>query len=256
MVPSVFQQPGSSTAAVAHGLPLDFYLVGKIDFDRAVSLQRRLAYEVGDVHCPRLAVLFCEHDNQITIGRDGSRSHIRCTSEQLQRLQVPVKWVGRGGGCIPHAHGQLAVYPIVPLQQSGWTVGEYLRRFQAGMRAAIEPFNVHTTIRDDMFGIWGSTGLLAAFGVAVRGWTTTHGAFLNVNPAMHLFHLVDSDPTGGGAGGKSAMSSLLAERRVAVTMNSVRTAVIEGLAAAFGCQRYHVHAADLRPGGANELHSA
>jgi lipoyl(octanoyl) transferase len=224
-------------------LPLDFYLVGNIDFSQALCLQRRLAYEVSDFHRPRLAVLFCEHRNLITIGRDGSRSHIRTTQEQLQRQGVSMHWVSRGGGCIPHVPGQLAVYPIAPLKQLEWTVGEYVRRLQAGVLAALGQFKVPTRIRDDRFGIWGYKGLLAAFGITVRNWTTSFGAYVNVNPDLNLFRQVDTETPEAGTSGSAGMSSLLAERRVAVTMNTVRTELIESLNVAFDAPNYHVHAA-------------
>jgi lipoate-protein ligase B len=235
-------------------LPLDYYLVGHCDLDQAFQWQRRLAYEVSDFLRPRIAVVMCEHPGDvITVGRDGSHSHIRYTGQQLRHMQVDVRWVGRGGGCIPHTRGQLAVYPVVPLHLAGWTVGDYLRRFQAGIRAALEQFNVHTSVRDNRFGIWGQSGLLAAFGIAVRNWVTSHGAFLNVNPAMTLFQHVDTEGR-ADAGTKTTMTSLLAERRVAVTMSAVRTAVMDHLSSALETGHYHVHAA--LPGSHDSRHVA
>jgi lipoate-protein ligase B len=157
------------------------------------------------------------------------------------RQQVRIQWVGRGGGCIPHTRGQIAIYPIVPLNLVGWTVGEFLHRFQRGIRAAVEQFHIHTIRRDDEFGIRGNTGLLAAFGVAVRNWTTCHGGFLNVNPAMHVYRHVLTTNVGSPIEGQVPMSSLLAERRAPITMHAVRTAVIETLAEALDCDRLHVH---------------
>lgn len=229
-------------------LRADFYLLGEVDFDRTLGLQRRLAYEVGETGDFRLVILLCHHRDLITVGRSGSRAHIRFTNEQLQRHGVKVQWVGRGGGCIPHMPGQLAVYPIVPLRAAGWTVGQYAARLQNAIRMAIERFNVHTAVLKERFGVWGQSGLLAAVGVAVRNWTTHHGVYLNVHPPMTLFHHVH---TAGSVprGEKATMSSLLAERRVAARMANVRTAVIESLVESFGCSRYHVHAAHpcLRP---------
>jgi lipoate-protein ligase B len=90
-------------------------------------------------------------------------------------------------------------------------------------------------------------------GVAVRSETTTHGAFLNVNPAMNLFHHVDTAIDGGSPSSRPTMSSLFAERRAAINMSCVRAAVIEGLASAFNARRHQIHAL---PAGLNDPCSA
>jgi lipoyl(octanoyl) transferase len=219
----------------------DFYLLGEVDFDQALKLQRRLVYEAGDNAEPRLVVLLCEHTDRITIGRSGSREHIRMSNEQLDRKGVPCRWVSRGGGCIPHARGQLAVYPIVPLRLVGWSVGEFCRRFQSGVRNSLQQFQISTTVRKDLFGVWGQTGLLAAVGVSVHNWTTCHGAFINVHPPMTLFHHVDTSTAHQLVAERRTMSSMLAERRSPTRMSGVRAAVVEHLAQAFECESHQVH---------------
>ena len=101
---------------------VDFHLLGEIDFDDVLCLQRRLVYELSTADQPRAVVLLCEHPSIITIGRAGSRGHIKLSHDELQRQQLATRWVDRTGGCILHAPGQLAVYPIVPLPQFGWTL--------------------------------------------------------------------------------------------------------------------------------------
>lgn len=223
-------------------LPIDFYLAGSAGFDQVLGIQRRLAYEVSDIHSPRLAVLISEHANLITVGRDGSRAHIHATNEELRRNEIQVQWVARTGGCVPHVRGQLAIYPIIPLRQVGWTVKEFRRRFQLGLCAAIEQLNVRAHVPENSCGVWGDRGLLAAIGIAVRNWTTSYGAYLNVNPAMQLFRRVQTAGDSSQAGYNTNMSSLFAERRLAVSISGVRTTVIEHLVRAFGAPRHHVHA--------------
>ena len=82
-------------------------------------------YEAGGQDDGRITVLLCEHPALISVGRTGSRGHIRLTNEQLRMRQLEVRWVSRGGGCVLHGPGQIAVYPIVPLRWHGWTVGDY-----------------------------------------------------------------------------------------------------------------------------------
>jgi len=219
----------------------EFRLLGRVPFDAFLSFQNRLVYEAGGLSEPRIVVLLCEHPDLITVGRAGSRGHIRLTSDQLKREQLGVRWISRGGGCVLHSPGQLAVYPIVPLHLLGWTAGGYLRRLQRGLLEALAELNVRGETYPGVFGIWGRSGLGAGVAVAVRGGVACHGAFINVNPAMRRYAFVDGfPPCPDAASGKSTMGCLLAERPASVRMTSVRAALVKTLAAAFDCQRSHL----------------
>lgn len=169
-----------------------FHLLGRVDFDAALALQQRLVFEAGESAGRRITVLLCEHPELLTIGRNGSRAHIRLSEQQLARRRLSVRWVGRGGGCILHAPGQLAVYPLVPLERLGWSVGGYMRRLQQGFLDTFQALGVNGETRSSISGIWGRKGLLVVPGVAVRDWITYHGAFVNVGPAMNPFGYVDT----------------------------------------------------------------
>src|SRR5438105_14841438 len=101
--------PSNQSGSVLHA-----YLLGRFEFADALALQRRLAYEVGGDRS-RGARLLCEHPHLVSIGREGSRAHVLLGDEQLHALEWPVRWVNRGGGCLLHAPGQLAIYPIFAL---------------------------------------------------------------------------------------------------------------------------------------------
>lgn len=219
----------------------EFRLLGRVSFEAAAALQSRLVYEAGGLAEPRIVVLMCEHPDLITVGRAGSRGHVRFSSDQLKHEQLRLRWIGRGGGCVLHTPGQLAVYPIVPLSLLGWTVGEYLRRLQRGLVDGLAELSIRGETHAGTFGVWGRSGLLANVGVAVRGGIAFHGAFINVNPAMRRYAFVDVFPPHPDPdSGKSVMGCLLAERQAAVRMTGVRAALVNTLSAAFECERYHL----------------
>jgi lipoate-protein ligase B len=150
--------------------------------------------------------------------------------------------VGRGGGCVFHTPGQLCVYPIASLTACEWSVGEFLQRFRSGLQRALAELGVSSQIRSGNHNLWGRSGMLAAMGVAVQHWVTCHGAFLNVSPCMSRFTHIDAiDPNALGRGEKPILSSLFAERRLAIRMTSVRAALVGGLTAAFDCTCHHIH---------------
>lgn len=215
---------------------VETFLLGQIDFERCLELQRRLISEIGGRDDGQIALLLCEHPQVITVGRGGSPGEIASESRMLQNGQIEVRWVNRGGGCMVHCPGQLAIYPVVPLRWHGFSVGEHLERLQAGMVETLDELGIRAHTPPGRYGVWGRTGQLAAVGVAVRDWVTYYGACLNVCPAMGLFRLVETDPRH-----HTRMSCLVAERRGHVRMTAVRAALVPRLAEAFGCDRYHLY---------------
>jgi lipoyl(octanoyl) transferase len=215
---------------------VETFLLGRIEFERCLELQRRLIFEIGGRDDGQIVLLLCEHPPLITVGRGGSPGEIAPDSRLLRSGQIEVRWVNRGGGCLVHCPGQLAVYPIVPLRWHGFSVGEHLERLQAGMVRTLDELGVRGHTPPGQRGIWGRTGQLAAVGVAVRNWVTYYGAYLNVCPPLGLFRLVETDPVG-----QTRMSCLVAERRGPVRMATVRAALVRHLTEALGCHRYHLY---------------
>jgi len=215
---------------------LEAFLLGQVDFDRALALQQRLVEQSRDRDDGQITLLLCEHPTLITVGRGGSPADVAMQNNLVRSGQVEVRWVNRGGGCLMHCPGQLAIYPIVPLRWHGLSVGEFLRRFQAGIIETLDDLNVPARPQRESVpsnnahplqwagGVWGRTGQLAALGVAVRHWITYYGAYLNVCPPMGLFRLVETDPVG-----HTPMTSLVAEVGRAAIIASVRAAVADAV---------------------------
>ena len=216
---------------------VEVHLLGVVDYDECLALQNRLVYEISAREDQQITVLLCEHPAHVTIGRQGSRMHIRLNERQLAARSVDVRWVNRGGGCIAHAPGQLAVYPLVPLERLGFSVGEYMRRLQSAVVSTLADVKFSDVERGGAFGAWGRTGQIAALGVSVRNWVTFHGAFINVSPAMDLMRYIESDPKE-----RTTMSSLMAERRPPVKMTAVRESLARRLTEAFSRRRFHLYA--------------
>ncbi len=215
---------------------MEAHLLGRIDFGRCLALQRRLVRRAAACGDAPACLLLCEHPGVVTVGREGSPGEIRRDARLIRNGRLQVRWVKRGGPCLVHAPGQLAVYPIVPLRPLGLFVGGYLARLHEGLAQTLEELGFRVSTRADQPGIWGRTGQVAACGVAVRDGVTYHGAFVNVSPSLGLFRVLE-----GNLDPATRMSSLVAERQGPAKMTSVRAALIPRLAEALGCPRYHLH---------------
>ena len=220
---------------------MNVHLLGSIDFRRCVALQERLVYELGEPTSDRTSLLICEHPATISIGRCGSRAHVRLRDRELESRRIPIHWVGRGGGAVFHGPGQLAIYPIVSLARTSWSVGEFLRRFLTGVAEACESTGLSVQMRDN-FSVWGRTGALGTMGVAVRYAVTMHGFWLNLNPDMYLVkRLATLAHLEANAGPKLHLSSVLSETGRPAKMTRTRSALIEALSGAFSTEKVHVH---------------
>jgi lipoyl(octanoyl) transferase len=207
---------------------LQGYLLGLVDFEAALALQRALHYEVtGDRR--RAALVLCEHPPLITVGRHGSWTEILCEPQELRARGWPIRWVNRGGGCLLHVPGQLAVYPVLALDRLGLGVQVYLDRLQAVLAAVLDDFQVQGTTRPGSPGVWVGARLIAGVGVAVRDWVSYYGAWLNVNPDLELFRCVRCGATADGP-----MTSLERERRGPLRPALVRERLLEHFADRFG----------------------
>jgi lipoyl(octanoyl) transferase len=210
---------------------LQVYLLGSVDFEAALTLQRALLYEVtGDRR--RAALILSEHPPVITVGRHGSWTDIRCEPQELQARRWRTRWVNRGGGCLLHVPGQLAIYPILALDGLGLGVQAYLDQLEGVITAVLDDFQVRGETRAATPGVWIGTRAIAGLGVAVRDWVSYYGAWLNVNPDLELFRLVHY---GGPADGP--MTSLERERRGPLRPSLVRERFLEHFAARFGFAR-------------------
>ncbi len=212
--------PGTDAA----DLTLKAYLLGTVDFDAAVRFQRRLHFEVsGPGHAA--ALVLCEHPPLVSVGRLGSHAHVRLE-------QCRLRWVSRGGGCILHLPGQLAVYPIFPLGRLGLDVPAFLYRLGLVFLDLCADFSLRATPRVDDAGLWVGDRLLAAFGVAVRDWVSAFGAYVNVQPPLEPYRFVQTTPAGA-----EPMTSLERERRGPVRPALVRQRLVEHFQNRFGFAR-------------------
>ncbi|MBX3440919.1 MAG: hypothetical protein KF774_00835 [Planctomyces sp.] len=217
-----------------NGEPLETHLLGLVDFDAALALQERTIYDLSGRDDRLGTLLICEHPPEITLGRDASRRDLLVSEEELAAREIPVRWTPRGGGAIIHAPGQLAIYPLLPLERLGLGVHEHRRRLEGALVAVCHELRLAAKRRESEPGVWTRYGQAAYFGAAVKSWVSCHGAYLNVTIDPGFLKLVAATPN-------EPSTSLQALRLRPVSMNQVREAVIRHVAEAFGYRRTHTY---------------
>jgi lipoate-protein ligase B len=212
------------------------YLLGTVEFESALALQQRLVFDASGDPTGQTTLILCEHPALVTIGRQGSRGDIDVGNEELAQRRIEVRWVNRGGGAILHSPGQLAIYPVVPIEHLGWNPGQYLTMLQTALQAALAELGVNAHTQPDRAGLWTRNGLMVAIGVAIKSGVSYFGAYINVDVPIASTRRVRSDPVS-----RQPMTSLSVERRRGVRMPAVRESIVRHLAATFGPDRYHIY---------------
>ncbi len=168
--------------------------LGLIGYRPALELQRRLgaarkADAVPDV------LLLCEHPHVITLGRNGKREHLRVSERLLRQMGVEFHPTDRGGDITYHGPGQLVGYPILQLARIRRDVVWYVRRLEEALIAASADFGIAAVRQPGLTGVWveapaGVPEKLAAIGVHISRWVTSHGFAYNVATDLRYFDLI------------------------------------------------------------------
>jgi lipoyl(octanoyl) transferase len=208
--------------------------LGRIAYDEALALQHTLVEErragaIGDT------LLLLEHPPVITLGAKnrGRSSNVIATATELAREGVTVVESGRGGDVTYHGPGQLVGYPIFDLRPDRCDVRRYVRDLEEVLIRAVRVFGIEAGRVDGLTGVWvGSEGReekLAAIGVRISRWITSHGFALNVSTDLSHFNLIV--PCGIVDRGVTSIERLIG--RPVKTME-VEDAVIAGAESVFG----------------------
>jgi lipoyl(octanoyl) transferase len=136
-------------------------------------------------------VLLLEHPPVITLGRNARREHVLSDTERLEHDGIAVHESNRGGDVTFHGPGQVVGYPILDLSRMRKDVGWYLRSLEEVLIRTIEGIGLPAERRQGMTGVWVGKGKVAAIGVHISRWVTSHGFALNVETNLDFFrHIV------------------------------------------------------------------
>ncbi len=174
----------------------------------ALALQRSLVEErragtVGD------QLLFVEHPHVLTLGvrGDGGRGHILATSEALASKGVEIHETGRGGDITYHGPGQIVGYPIIDLKPDRCDVHRYVRDLEEVLIRTSADYGPAAARIDGLTGVWIGSEKLAAIGVRIARWITSHGFAFNVSTDLDYFNLIV--PCGIADRGVTSLARLL-----------------------------------------------
>jgi len=210
--------------------------LGVVAYAEAVELQKAL---VEDRKAGRIPdqLLLLEHPPVITLGvkTRSDRSHIVASESTLLENSVEVVETGRGGDVTYHGPGQLVGYPILDLKPDRCDVHRYVRDLETVLIRAVERFGISAGRMPGLTGVWVGDDKLAAIGIRISRWVTSHGFALNVTTNLDHFGFII--PCGIVDKGVTSVERVLG---AAPAMHDVSASVTAAFADVFG--------ADMEPG--------
>ena len=163
--------------------------LGRVEYGAALALQKETERAVLSGAQPD-TLLLLEHPHVITVGRRADNTGILLPPEVLQARGVSVFETNRGGKLTYHGLGQVVGYPIINLSPDREDVHRYVRDLEEALVRALSDFEIETFTIKGLTGVHTSQGKVAAIGVHLARWVTTHGFALNVNTDLSYFDLI------------------------------------------------------------------
>ena len=160
-----------------------------VTYENGMKLQQKLVEmrqrgEIDD------QLLLLEHPPVITLGRGGDETHLLATPPELTAHGVRFYETTRGGDITYHGPGQIVGYPILHLGEGNRDVRKYVTALEEVLIRTVAEYGITAARVDGRRGIWVGNDKIAAIGVRIARWVTSHGWALNVSTNLDHFRLI------------------------------------------------------------------
>jgi len=168
-----------------------FVTPGRLEYGRALALQRRIVDARWHGRLDRDVLLLLEHPPVFTLGRRGGRDNLGVSEAFLDRRGIAVVHVERGGDITYHGPGQIVGYPIIALRGSSLSVTGYVTALEEIMIRAAADFEVAAARDPRNRGVWVGDCKLGSIGISIRRGISFHGFAFNVNLDLAPFDWIN-----------------------------------------------------------------
>jgi len=163
--------------------------LGQVEYGAALRIQKQTERAVLTGQQPD-TLLLLEHPHTLTLGRRAAQKGIIAPDEVLRARGVTVFETNRGGKITYHGLGQIVGYPIINLSPDREDVHRFVRDLEEVLVRTMRDFDIEAFRIEGLTGAHTARGKIAAIGVHIARWVTTHGFALNVNTDLSYFNLI------------------------------------------------------------------
>ena len=203
--------------------------LGRFAYDAGLELQKELEAEVIERRMFDYLLLL-EHPHTFTLGRRAKTDGVLASAEVLKKLGAAVFETNRGGKVTYHGIGQIVGYPIIDLSAGRKDVHRYVRELEEVLIKTMNDFGIEAFRIEGLTGVHTKEGKVAAIGVHIKRWVTTHGFALNVNTDLSFFDRIiacEGEPV-------ASMHQLLGRE---LSLSEVEDRIIENFAEVFDFEK-------------------
>jgi lipoyl(octanoyl) transferase len=205
---------------------LEVRRLGRVAYGDALGLQKQLESEVI-AERKKDYLLLLEHPHVFTLGRRSADDGVLATADLLRNLGIDVFEINRGGKVTYHGLGQIVGYPVISLSPDREDVHRYVRDIEQVLIRTMADFDIDAFRIEGLTGVHTAEGKVAAIGVHIKRWVTTHGFALNVNTDLSYYNWIiacDGEPV-------TSMERILGRE---VDLAEVEDRIIENFKDVFG----------------------
>src|SRR5258708_11815801 len=163
--------------------------LGRIRYGDALAIQQSLASDRKVGLLPRHP-LPLEHPRVILMGRNGHEENLLASENVMERAGIEYFATNRGGDVTYHGPGQLVGYPILDLREWKRDVGAYVRALEQSIIDTLAEYGIEAGRIPKLTGVWVEDRKIAAIGVHLSRWVTSHGFALNVSTDLSYFQYI------------------------------------------------------------------
>lgn len=163
--------------------------LGQLGYDEALRVQKD-AVEKRKQGLISDQLLIVEHPHVITLGRNGHLENLLANEEVLRRAGIAFHHTDRGGDITYHGPGQIVGYPIFDLREWKRDVVAYVRALEQVIMDALAEFEIEAARVAGCTGVWVDGKKVAAIGVHISRWVTSHGFALNHTTDLSYFQYI------------------------------------------------------------------
>ena len=168
---------------------LEVRRLGRVAYGDALRLQAKLEGSVIENRLKDYLILL-EHPHVFTLGRRSRNDGVLATAELLRKLGIDVFEINRGGKVTYHGLGQVVGYPIISLSPDREDVHRFVRDIEEVLIRTMADFGIEAFRIEGLTGVHTGDGKIAAIGVHIKRWVTTHGFALNVNTDLSYYNWI------------------------------------------------------------------